>query len=73
MYPWLSQKDRQEFATQLSVLSQRAANTPAPLALESALFKGALYPMSEKEVVLPPVNIICLPKEGSSYLKYIQF
>ena len=64
MYPWLSQTERQDFATQLSVLSQRAVSTPAPLALETSLFKGALYPMSGKSV-LPPVNIICLPKEGS--------
>ena len=59
MFDWLSGAERQDFATQLSVLSQRAANSPAPLTLDPALM-GDHGP--KPEIVLPPVNILCLPQ-----------
>lgn len=49
LYPWLSSSERQDLASQLSVLSQRAPSTHLPLTLESGL-------------VLPPVNLYCLPQ-----------
>ena len=59
MFDWLSGAERQDFASQLSVLSQRAANSPAPLTLDPALMGDRKL---KPEIILPPVNILCLPQ-----------
>ena len=64
----------QDFATQLSVLSQRAASSPDPLPLDSVVFSNKNAPAftlgsdakirGGRGVILPPVNLVCLPRVG---------
>jgi len=64
MFPWLSISERQDFSTQLSVLSQRAQPSTAPLPLNT-FSNRCLVTGKPVDVVLPQVNLNCLPQVAS--------
>jgi len=64
MFASLSSTEKQDFATQLSVLAQRAPANTSPLQLDNIL-KGSKTGINcdlELPIILPPINISVLPQ-----------